>query len=848
MKIKSQGSQLTRLAVAIATVISPVSPLQAQDIAAVDGELEELVVVGSRRKDRTVADSSVPIDILDAETLNSNGFTETNMLLSNLLPSFNFPLPAITDGTDHVRPAQLRGLAPDHTLVLINGKRRHASAMLNLNGSTGRGSTAIDLNMIPANAIKRIEVLRDGAAAQYGSDAIAGVINIVLNDAREGGEISATYGRHETTMEGIKQLKAVGIDGNGNLEFTEGGDRERSDGETVTVRSSMGFDLTESGYLNVSAEYRDRNPTNRSDYDFREAYSRIGGALDPRELTYDRYNTRFGNSEVEDYSLFYNAGIELDTIELYSFGSYGVREGRSGGFNRLPGNSRNITAIYPDGFLPFITSDIDDMSFAVGVLGQVNEWDYDASVVYGRNEFEFGVTNSLNTSLGPESPTSFDAGTLTNEQLTANLDVSRLVDWDVLDYPINVAFGFEYRNEDYKIEAGEEASYIRGEFGPSGVVRTSPNDPYGAAGAQVFPGFTPESEVDDGRHSVAAYIDLDTNITDAWNLAIATRYEDYSDFGSTLNGKFATRYELADNFALRGSVSTGFRAPALAQQFFTSVATVFVNGVPSETGTFPPSSDVAQALGSPGLDDETSLSFSAGLSWQPFSTFNVTLDFYRIEIDDRIVLSSNLSGTGVESLLAGTGANRARFFMNGIDTRTQGTDLVLTYSIGLLDYGELRWNLSYNYNDTEVTDIIDPPAQLLSAGVEQDNLFDFNEFARFEEGSPDTKLNASVTWLFGNVQTLLRATRYGETSDPSSIPARNEVIEEEWLVDLDITWDITDSVWVGLGANNLFDEYPDPTRDLVDEVTTFSRIFPYSGFSPYGFNGRFVYGKLGMRF
>ena len=842
------GAGISLTLVSVLLLVLPPSA-SAQGVSTDAEEIEEVVVTGTRRKDRTIADSNVPIDVIDGSDLASSGLTEINQLLSNLLPSFNFPLPSLTDGTDHVRPAQLRGLAPDHTLVLINGKRRHASALINLNGSVGRGSAAVDLNAIPANAIKRIEVLRDGAAAQYGSDAIAGVINIVLKDASEGGSVSITYSTNVTTMDGVPALQSVATDADGNLTFTTGDDRKRTDGETLTVRGNVGFKLTDDGFFNASVEYRNRNPTNRSDYDHREAYSRIGGALDPRELNYDRYNTRFGNARVEDVNIFYNAAMPAGAQELYSFGSYSKRQGDSAGFNRLPGNNRNVEAIYPDGFLPLITSDIDDVSFAFGLRGQPRgTWDYDVSVVYGQDKLNYGVINTLNTSLGPNSPTTFDAGTLTNEQLTLSADFSRLVNVNRFAGPLSIAFGMEYRDENYKIEAGDEASYIRGDFGPSGAVRTSPDDPFGASGSQVFPGFSPAAEVDDGRQNWSFYLDLDADITDAWNLSIASRFEDYSDFGSTLNWKIATRLELAESFALRSSVSSGFRAPSLGQQFFTSIATVFVNAVPTETGTFRPSSAVAVALGSPGLDAESSISFGVGFSWRPVDALTITVDYYNIKIDDRIVLSSNLSGTGIETLLMDTEANRARFFLNAISSTTQGVDVVASYSIGLGNAGFLKLNAGYNYSDNEVKDVIDPPAVLAAIGVDQGNLFDTNEFRRFEVGSPKAKFNLSANWLLNRWSFTARTVRYGETQDPADNPDRNEVLPSRWVTDLDIKVELTSHIALSFGANNVFDVYPRATRDNVVDVTTFSRILPYSGFSPFGFTGRSLYGKVTATF
>ncbi|WP_352295712.1 TonB-dependent receptor [Pseudoalteromonas sp. 20-MNA-CIBAN-0454] len=850
---KSTPLTVCALSVSAALLGSMYASAAEQDTQA-EANIEQISVIGSRRLGRTVEDSPVPIDIIGADSLKNSGQTETNALLSSLLPSFNFPQASLTDGSDHVRPAQLRGLAPDHTLVLVNGKRRHSNALLNLNGSTGRGSSSVDLNAIPANAIARIEVLRDGAAAQYGSDAIAGVINIVLKSASSGGSVSAIYGANMTEMDGVPELKSVSEDANGNLAFNEGSDRSLTDGQTLTLQGNMGFELGDNGFLNISTEYRDRHSTNRSDYDQRENYARlddgsVNGALDPRELTWDRYNHNFGNGNVEDFSVFYNSGYELtNNAELYSFGSYSKREGEGGGFYRLAQDDRNVTDIYPDGFLPVITSDINDFSLALGVKGFVSEWNYDVSAVYGLDDFEFGVIDSVNTSYGPSSQTRFDAGTLTYDQLTLNVDFSREVDVDFLASGLNIAVGAEYRREGYEIQAGEEASYAQGTFGPGGAVTDPVNGPFGSAGSQVFPGFTPESASDNSRHNVSLYVDLEAYITDNWNLSVAARYEDYSDFGDTLNGKIATRYTLTEDLALRASVSTGFRAPSLQQQHFTSVATVFVDGEPTQTGTFAPSSNVAKALGSPGLDAEEATNYGIGFTWSTDFNFSLSVDYYQILIDDRIVLSNNLSGAAIADLLEGTGANQGRFFLNAIDSKTRGVDVVASYNLITDNYGDVAFNLGFNYGKNQVTDIIAPPAELQGAGFDQDNLFSGNELRRFEVSTPRNKYNLSAVWTMDDWRATLRNTRYGETQDPSDIAQRNEVLKPKWITDLDVAYAVTDNVSVSLGANNIFDVYPDPTRDLVDDVTTFSRLFSYSSFSPFGFNGRYVYGKIEMRF
>jgi iron complex outermembrane receptor protein len=840
----------TALGATLAFSVTLGQAVQAQTQAQSDSDegdfaaLEQIVVTGTRRLDRTIADSAVPIDVLTAADLNRQGFTETNQILANLLPSFNFPLPSITDGTDTTRPATLRGLGPDHTLVLVNGKRRHTSALLNVNGSVGRGSSAVDLNMIPASAIERIEVLRDGAAAQYGSDAIAGVINVVLKTAPEGGSISATYGQHVTTISGVPEFSGVAtgpdgrplLDSRGNVQLIPTGkDRSVNDGETLTIQGNIGLPIGERGFFNVSGEYRDRNPTNRQGFDSRVQFS----VDDPREITANRLNHRFGNADVRDISVFYNMGYNItDEIEFYSFASLGDRQGESAGFFRRPNDNRTTPEVQPNGFLPFIVTDVEDQSAAAGVRGALGEWQFDTSFVYGEDEFNFGVENSLNTSLGPLSPTEFDAGGLRFRHYVLNADVQRMVDVGFLDNPVSVAFGAEYRDERYQVKAGETASFIQGPFP-------------GAAGSQVFPGFQPSNEVTGDRNSWAVYADIDADITENWNIAIAGRFEDVSDFGSTLNGKIATRYQVIDGVALRGAVSSGFRAPSLSQQFFTSTATNFIDGIPNEVGTFPVESDVALALGATPLDAEESLNLSAGFVLDPLPGLNIAVDFYRIKIDDRIVLTENLPANVVVPLLEGigiTGVQRARFFINGIDTRTRGVDVVATYSYETNDFGLFRFTGGFNYNETDVTELLAAPGPLAQANLTGDDLFGRLEQLRFEKGQPKTKTNLAMNWLYDELGATLRFTRFGETLDPGSTEVTDEIVDSAWITDIELRYDFNDWLQLAAGANNLFDKMPNvsPTGALPDgsgNFSIFNDILPFSSFSPFGFNGRFIYAR-----
>ncbi|WDE14615.1 TonB-dependent receptor plug domain-containing protein [Thalassomonas haliotis] len=828
-----------------AGAFTSIPALAAQEQA--ESEVERIIVTGTRRNDRTVSESTVPIDVVNIEDMTTTGQLEVSQVLSTLIPSFNYPHAAVADGTDHARPAVLRGLAPDHTLVLVNGKRRHSSALLNLNGTVGRGSTAVDLNTIPTSAIKSIEILRDGAAAQYGSDAIAGVINIILKD-QEGGSISATYGQYETEMAGSPKLTGMGTtvndEGTTVLDPITDGNRNRSDGGTTTIAGDWGTNLGDEGFIHLAFETRNRQATDRSGFDPREQYARIGdpetGELDPREFTFDRYNHKFGKADIDDLALFYNFGWYLsEQSELYSFGSYAKRDGLSGGFYRRANDSRNVEEIYPDGFLPHIATEVKDHSLALGVRGESGDWDWDLSTNYGKNDFSFGVENSLNTSMGVDSPTEFDNGSLVYEQTLVNFSANNSFDFG-LPNEVFVALGAEYRHENYQINAGEEASYT--------TILDENGDPVGPGGAQVLAGFAPESEVDRSRHNIALFVEFDSDLSDNLNTSYAARYEDYSDFGSSFNHKIAARYEVSDTLAFRGAISTGFKAPSLAQTSYKSVATVFENGVPNEVGIFPVDHSAAQALGASQLEAEESVNATLGFVYQ-LDNFNLTVDAYRITIDDRIVLSENLSGDEVEAILVAAGelnTQRARFFTNAIDTTTKGIDIVATYDLELNSYGSLALSAALNFNDTEVTHLKANPEELNSLGDDY-VLFSDREIARFEKGTPKDKYNLAATWTLDELTATLRATRYGEVTDASSDPDNHEVLAAKWITDLDVSYQLTENLQLAVGANNLFDQYPQDTVSNIGS-TTFNRIFPYSGFSAYGIDGRFIYGRVSYSF
>jgi iron complex outermembrane receptor protein len=840
-------------------------------------QLEKFVATGSRFNDRTVTQSPVPIDVISGSEMTQGGYNETSQMLQANIPSFNFPRPSLTDGTDHIRPATLRGLAPDQTLVLINGKRRHTSALVNLNGSIGRGSVSTDFNAIPSAMIERIEVLRDGASAQYGSDAIAGVINVILRK-------DAGWGL--------------------NLGF---GKTKAGDGADYKLDAFAGTALGDKGSLFVDFYLRDHGATNRIEPDTRQQYFGISsttglpvlpsgnygsgtglspsnGTLDPREATVNRIDHRFGDPKTKDKGLWFNGDYPLaDGMDLYFFGGASDRHANGAGFFRRSGDDRTVRAIWPDGFLPFIDTVVKDYSFGGGVKGKATDWNYDLSTTYGTNILDYRTSNSENVTLGNASPTAFYDGRLKFDQSTTNLDLTNSFNAG-LATPLKLATGAEFRAEKYTITAGEPNSYINGGIA---IIGGPSNGNLGAVGAQVFPGFKPTDAGAHTRNSKAVYLDFEQNLTDKWLVDLAGRFEDYSDFGNNSTVKLATRVEVTDTLALRGSVSTGFRAPHLAQEWFSSTATNFIGGVPFDILTFPVNNPAAIALGAKPLTPEKSTNYSVGGTWNTKTGFSASVDYYDIKIKDRIVLSSNFTGASVIALLATqgiTGIGGGRYFTNAVDTTTQGVDISGRYVWKTTDAGKFTFTAGYNHNTTKADKVKQAPANL--AAITTTPLFDLTETIRLEKGQPRDNLNLSATWEIGKFSILTREVRYGEVStvqfasatqaqidaltpgyDVELRPAvpgtvggtttNQQIIQNfgaKWLTDLDVTYHYNKNITVSIGANNLFDVYPDQNiRSKVVNGVAFNGadnvgIFPYSGISPFGFNGAFYYGKLSLKF
>ncbi|QSW91441.1 TonB-dependent receptor [Flavobacterium endoglycinae] len=779
--------------------------------------LDEIVVVGSRNPKKSKLETAVPVDVVNlAKIRNTTPQTTTNDILTYLIPSFNSNRQSSADGTEHIDPASLRGLGPDQVLVLINGKRRHTTSLVNYQNTVGNGSVGTDLSAIPASAIKRIEVLRDGAAAQYGSDAIAGVINLVLKD-NAGLEANATYGS-----------------------------TSRNDGQTTNLNLNYGSKIgNKGGFINLSAEFNDRQKTNRSQnhnliifdqsaqgnffaYDFADdpAQSRQidDNLLSQNGLKRDDFNFQIGDAKIQNIQGFFNASIPLnDQIEFYANGGVSHRKGTGYGFRRLPSETESVvTSIFPFGFQPELNSVVTDLSSSVGFKLKFGEWKLDVSNTIGENKFVYDVSNTNNFSLGDNSPTEFKAGNHSFLQNTLNADITRLYK-DVFS-GLNVAFGAEYRFEKYKIVPGEEASYVDG-------------------GAQSFPGFSPLNQVDEKRNSVGVYGDIEADITDKFLVGIAGRYEDYTDFGSTINGKLSLRYKILDNLSVRGALSSGFRAPSLHQQYFNNIATDVVDGQLLNSGIFRNDSEVAKQLGIPKLKEETSRNYSFGIVYSPLKQLHITADYYHIRIDNRIILTGNLGNDAfgepvpeLRNLFAQYGAQTGRFFTNAINTTTNGVDVVIDYDLNL-GRGKMNLSLLYNYNDNKVDDNLhNVPA--IFAGQE-DVYYGPQERSLIESNTPKHKGTFAVNYSIDKWNFLLRNTYFGEVVRDGFPFGGIQKHNGKVVTDLTAAYKITPKVQVAIGANNLFDVFPD--KQIYEN--SYYGVFKYAPVQ-MGTTGAYYFGRI----
>lgn len=787
--------------------------------------LGEVHVVGSRSYKRSSTDSPVAIDVIDlAEIPTRNGQVEINQILQYAAPSFNASKQSGSDGADHIDPATLRGLGPDQTLVLINGKRRHQSSLINVFGTRGRGNTGTDLNALPASAIKRIEVLRDGASAQYGSDAIAGVINIVLKD--DVGELSGsvTYGAYSTASP--SELDGTANAGGKNRLY----DTDKSfDGNTVQVAANYGLPLGDNGgFANITTELMSKNRTLRPGADFRKG---------------------FGEAEIDGFNFMINAAVPLsDRTEAYAFGGRNYRDTDAFAFTRNIPTPRTVVSIYPDGFTPRITSNITDASISAGVKHELgNGWNIDFNNTYGKNLFHYFIRNTLNASLEDASPTDFDAGGHSLTQNSTGLNFSKYFD-KALD-GVNLAFGVEYRTENFQIFAGEEGSYATYDTNGLAIVRPEQVIPVDAVtgeerpgGSQGFPGYSPANEVDRNRSNLAMYADAEFNLSKSFLVGAALRFEDYSDFGETFNYKLAARYNITSNLALRGSVSSGFRAPSLAQIYYNLRFTNFVGGTAQEVLLSPNNSPVTRGFGIEALKQETAFNSSLGLTFSK-GGFSATIDAYSIDITDRIVLTEYFDASSL-----GLNVVAAQFFANGIDTRSQGLDVVLNYRTF---FGVNRFSIGLigNINDLEIK-------KIKNRSLDANTFFGPREQYFLMASAPDYKFGANASFSLSKLDISLALTQfskvtildwqiYEDDADyggyENKLAAAKDVYDARLVTDLNLSYRFSPKISLTIGGNNILNAYPTVQDDWTDSGGFWDSV-------QMGTSGAYYYARLGFRF
>ena len=863
-------------------IVSPAFAQEAQagtgsepvEISVEDGiaDQEAIIVTGTRFQPRTATQSAVPVDAISRDTLQQGGRVDLLDQLRTQVPSFSFPRPLGSGVGDYILQPSLRGLGPGELLVLVNGKRRHTTADLNASNGIGRGDVAVDLNAIPTLALSQAEVLRDGAAAQYGSDAISGVINLIL-DRSVGTRAMATYG---ITDEG--------------------------DGEYYEASISSGIDLGNDAVLRLTASYLDREGTNRSDPDTRQQYfgkdaagqptaisgnfgsgtglTPSNGTLDPREAAFDRNVFRFGDQPYTNTQLFANfVAPASDTVEVYAFGGYNRLEGDIEYFFRRPGQDQTIRAFYPDGFRPQLDSTIENFSAAFGLRGEdLAGFGWDLSTVYGVNTQDLFYDNSANVTLGLDSPTRFYRLGADFYQWTSNLDLTR----DIFiggGSPIQLAFGAEYREEDYRLFSGDIDGFRNGGVpildGPS-AGRPAP------IGAQPGPTAGPDDRSSIGRSSKAVYAEVQKEFFDRLLLQGAIRYENFSDFGDTTNYKAAGRFEIGGGLAVRASYNTAFRAPALAQSGYNASNTLILNGQQAVVRVAAVDSPAAQLAGAQPLRPEKSENISAGVVFES-GGFSATVDAYRIDLNDRIAISSTFQDQRITDFLAANGQagfGAISFITNAVDTTTEGVDVVMNYRHRFADSSQLTATLAGNYNNTDFDRITDTPAPLAALGVTTP-LFDLTQQLRFSDSLPRSKVTLDLNYIRGPLSIGVQNTRFGEVStvaltnrtpaqidaltpgyDVELVPvtgsANSDIIQTfgaKILTDIQLGYALTPALRLTAGARNVFDVYPDENiRSSVESVAAgtngadASGTQPYNAISPFGFNGRTYFVRVGVEF
>lgn len=821
-----------RRALAALLPLALAAPLAAQDTTRAGRDtvqIQEFEVKGVRQLDFLRNVTTVPVDRIPLKLLGRVGQPELSQILNFALPSLQSVTQSQTDGNDHVDFAQVRGLGADQVLVLVNGKRRHQSALLHLGDNIGQGTTGVDLNSIPAAAIERVEFLRDGAAAQYGSDAIAGVINIVLKSGAEGGTLG--------TLSGITS---------------------RGDGASYRVDGNYGLRVGTRGFVNLSAEFRHRNPTNRvgrwngnvyfgnlfnfgdfgpnGEYNSQAEYDADVARIAARG--FDRDNVqRIGDSRLTNTSLWLNSALPVgDSSEAYAFGGLTFRRGEATAFYRFPADlDVSNLALFPDGYLPFINTNIGDQALTAGIRSTRRGWTFDVSNTFGANRIGFVLTNTINPSLRDQTPTNFDAGALRYQQNVTRVEATKR--WTPRGLAsATLAVGSEVRVERYRIQAGEEASWKNYATGPGD---TTANGLTFASGSQGFPGFQPRTEVDRTRTNAGAYLDGEVAFDRTFTVGLAGRYEDYSDFGDRATGKVAARWRPTERVTLRGSFNTGFRAPSLPQTYSNRVSTIFVGNRETVVGLFNNISPVVRALGVAPLRPERSSNWSAGFLVQPAGRLTLSADGYLIRVNDRIVASGVL-GRDADPAIDGALAafpdiQSVQFFSNAIDTRTIGLDLQASYPI-VLGEAVLTVAGTANFNKTEIRGAIRRPT-----GIGDADLFNPQERSWIENALPRSKVGLSARYERGGLAAFARTTRFGAV-ESINLFGPNETVPAGLVTDLNVAYTFKSGVTVAVGGNNVFDKLP-PVQDYAN---SYFGIFKYSRVAPYGIRGASFYGSVSV--
>jgi iron complex outermembrane receptor protein len=800
---------LSVLALALVTAL----PAAAQSTTTTT--LDQVIVTGTRATDRTVLESTSPGVGRTAEAIRRGGVVNGELAgaLQALLPSINFPRQSNSGGADHMRAVQLRGLSPDHVLVLVNGKRRHTSALVSTDSKIGRGTTPVDFNAIPVSAIKRIEVLRDGAGAQYGSDAVAGVVNVILDDDAEGGAVEASYGLHHTDVEPIG--------------------RTVSDGQTSFLSAKAGTGLGADGFLRVGVELKNREATNRAGFDQIPPWEQT----DINLAVQGQRNYHLGDGQSRDLNGWFNGEIPLaGDASLYTFGTFNQRDTEGANYFRYPEGSANWPEIYPDGYRPVSIGENRDIGLVGGVRGHWGAWDYDASLNHGRNDFTYRLRNSLNASLGPSSPTRFRTGDYAFAQTLANLDLSRSFESGSAFH--TVAFGAGFRDEHYETGAGDPASYAVGPY----VERP--------AGSQAGGGLTPQDEADLDRDVASAYATVSSRFGDRFSTDLSARYERYQDFGGEVTGKLAARYEFSPAFALRGAVSNNVRAPSLAQIGYESTSTGYnAAGQLVEGRLLSVNNPIARALGATALEPEEAVNLNLGFTSLVGEHFDLSFDLFQISIDNRIALSEAITGdalTGfVDANFDVARIESAQFFVNAADTRTRGAELVGNWR-GDLGGGGLLLTVAWSYAETELRNVIATPPPL--AALDPDYvLFGVEESNTLTDAAPRTRAQFSANWNNDRWNLLARVQRHGSARrvfDFGGGFQPEQLYGAEWQLDAEAEYRI-DTRWsVAIGGQNLTDAYP----DLSNEDIYYFGNLPYDVLSPIGSNGAYWYGRVRYTF